>query len=68
MMRAHQYDGIVGIAGCDKSNPGTLMAMARLNLRSIFVYGGTIMPGNWNGTQVTVQGLIDGDVTTVTGN
>jgi dihydroxy-acid dehydratase len=40
MMRAHQYDGIVGIGGCDKSNPGTLMAMARLNLPSIYVYGG----------------------------
>ena len=55
MMRAHQYDGLIGIAGCDKSLPGTLMAMARLNLPSIFVYGGTIMPGNLNGKQVTAQ-------------
>ena len=39
MIRAHQYDAIVGISGCDKSLPGTLMAMARLNLPSIFVYG-----------------------------
>jgi len=47
MVRAHQYDAIVGISGCDKSLPGTLMAMARLNLPSIFVYGGTILPGYW---------------------
>ena len=59
MMRAHRYDGIVGIAGCDKSLPGTLMAMARLNLPSIFVYGGTIMPGIWNGKQVTAQDVFE---------
>lgn len=60
MMRAHQYDGIVGIAGCDKSNPGTLMAMARLNLPSIFVFGGAMMPGNWNGKKVTIQDVFEG--------
>ena len=54
MVRAHQYDAIVGIAGCDKSLPGTMMAMARLNLPSIFVYGGTIMPGMLNGEELTV--------------
>ena len=59
MMRAHQYDGIVGVSGCDKSLPGTLMGMARLNLPSIFVYGGTIMPGNWNGKQVTIQDVYE---------
>ena len=59
MMRAHGYDGLVGISGCDKSLPGTLMAMARLNLPSIFVYGGTIMPGEWNGKQVTVQDVYE---------
>src|SRR5919205_2492849 len=59
MMRAHQYDGIVGISGCDKSLPGTLMGMGRLNLPSIFVYGGTIMPGVWNGKQVTVQDVYE---------
>lgn len=59
MVRAHQYDGIVGISGCDKSLPGTLMGMARLNLPSIFVYGGTIMPGVWNGKQVTVQDVYE---------
>src|SRR5919108_3717786 len=59
MMRAHQYDGIVGVSGCDKSLPGTLMGMGRLNLPSIFVYGGTIMPGLWNGEQVTVQDVYE---------
>jgi len=59
MMRAHQYDAIVGISGCDKSLPGTLMAMARMNLPSIFVYGGTIMPGYWNGKQVTIQDVYE---------
>ncbi|MGI0020724.1 MAG: dihydroxy-acid dehydratase [Nitrososphaera sp.] len=59
MVRAHGYDGIVGISGCDKSLPGTLMGMARLNRPSIFVYGGTIMPGVWNGKQVTVQDVYE---------
>ncbi|HEX9846617.1 MAG TPA: dihydroxy-acid dehydratase [Candidatus Nitrosotenuis sp.] len=59
MMRAHQYDGLVGIAGCDKSLPGTMMAMARLNLPSVFVYGGTIMPGFYNGKQLTVQDVYE---------
>jgi dihydroxy-acid dehydratase len=59
MMRAHQYDALVGISGCDKSLPGTLMGMARLNLPSIFVYGGTIMPGNWNGKDVTIQDVYE---------
>ena len=54
MVRAHQYDAIVGIAGCDKSLPGTMMAMARLNLPSVFVYGGTIMPGMWEGKELTI--------------
>jgi dihydroxy-acid dehydratase len=59
MVRAHQYDGVVGISGCNKSLPGTLMGMGRLNLPSIFVYGGTIMPGVWNGKQVTVQDVYE---------
>jgi len=54
IVSAHQYDGIVGIAGCDKSLPGTMMAMARLNLPSVFVYGGTIMPGMLDGRELTV--------------
>ena len=59
MMRAHQYDGIIGISGCDKSLPGTIMGMARINLPSIFVYGGTIRPGNWHGNQVTIQDVYE---------
>ncbi|HEY6949327.1 MAG TPA: dihydroxy-acid dehydratase [Nitrososphaeraceae archaeon] len=59
MMRAHKYDALVGISGCDKSLPGTIMAMARLNLPSIFVYGGTILPGTWNGKQVTIQDVYE---------
>ena len=54
MVRAHQYDALVGIAGCDKSLPGTMMAMARLNIPSVFVYGGTIMPGVLNGEELTI--------------
>lgn len=59
MVRAHQYDAVIGISGCDKSLPGTLMGMARLNLPAIFVYGGTIMPGNWNGKTVTIQDVYE---------
>lgn len=59
MVRADQYDAVVGLSGCDKSLPGTLMGMARLNLPAIFVYGGTIMPGNWNGKPVTIQDVYE---------
>ena len=59
MVRAHQYDGLVGIAGCDKSLPGSMMAMARLNIPSVFVYGGTIMPGIYEGKQVTIQDVYE---------
>ena len=59
MVRAHQYDGLVGIAGCDKSLPGTMMSMARLNIPSVFVYGGTIMPGIYEGKQVTIQDVYE---------
>jgi len=60
MVFAHGYDALVGIAGCDKSIPGTMMAMARLNVPSVFVYGGTIMPGQWRGKDVTVQDVFEG--------
>ncbi|MBS1706904.1 MAG: dihydroxy-acid dehydratase [Armatimonadetes bacterium] len=55
MMRGHCYDALVGLAGCDKSLPGMLMAMARLNVPSVFVYGGTIMPGRHGNRDVTIQ-------------
>jgi len=54
MVRAHQYDALIGIAGCDKSLPGTMMGMIRLNIPSVFVYGGTIMPGMLDGKELTV--------------
>jgi dihydroxy-acid dehydratase len=59
MVFAHGYDALVGVAGCDKSLPGTIMAMARLNVPSVFVYGGTIMPGRWRGKDVTVQDVFE---------
>ncbi len=60
MMLAHAYDGLAAIAGCDKSLPGMLMAIARVNLPSIFLYGGTIMPGQFHGKDVTVQAVFEG--------
>ena len=60
MMRAHCYDALVGIAGCDKSLPGMLMALARLNLPGIFLYGGTIMPGKFQGRDVTIVDVYEG--------
>ena len=59
MMRAHQYDAFVAIAGCDKSLPGMMLAMARLNLPSVFVYGGTIMPGVYDGRNITLQDVFE---------
>jgi dihydroxy-acid dehydratase len=59
MIRAHEYDGFVGIAGCDKSLPGIMMAMARLNRPSAFVYGGTIMPGVVDGKDITIQDVFE---------
>src|SRR5271165_4219590 len=58
-VRGHAYDALVGIAGCDKSLPGMMMAMVRLNVPSIFIYGGSILPGNFRGQQVTVQDMFE---------
>ena len=58
-MRGHGYDGLVGLAGCDKSLPGMMMAMVRLNVPSIFIYGGSILPGNFRGQIVTVQDMFE---------
>jgi len=58
-MRGHGYDAIVGLAGCDKSLPGMMMAMVRLNVPSIFIYGGSILPGSFRGQQVTVQDMFE---------
>ncbi len=59
-MRGHCYDAMVGIAGCDKSLPGLMMAMLRLNAPSVFVYGGTILPGKFDGRDVTVIDVFEG--------
>ena len=59
-MRGHCYDALVGLAGCDKSLPGMMMAQVRLNVPSIFIYGGSILPGNFRGRNVTVQNVFEG--------
>ena len=58
-MRGHCYDAVVGLAGCDKSLPGMMMAMVRLNTPSVFIYGGSILPGRLNGKDVTVQDVFE---------
>ncbi|MDG2295564.1 MAG: dihydroxy-acid dehydratase [Paracoccaceae bacterium] len=58
-MRGHCYDALVGLAGCDKSLPGMMMAMVRLNVPSVFLYGGSILPGRLDGKDVTVQDVFE---------
>lgn len=59
-VRGHCYDALVGLAGCDKSLPGLMMAMIRLNIPSVFMYGGSILPGNYKGKDVTVVDVFEG--------
>ena len=59
-MRGHCYDAMVGLAGCDKSLPGVMMAMLRLNVPSVFMYGGSILPGKFKGKDVTVVDVFEG--------
>src|SRR5690606_6489430 len=59
-VRGHCYDALVGLAGCDKSLPGLMMAMVRLNIPSIFMYGGSILPGRFRGRDVTVVDVFEG--------
>src|ERR1700720_186676 len=59
-MRGHCYDALVGLAGCDKSLPGMMMAMVRLNVPAIFIYGGSIMPGRFRGHDVTIGDVYEG--------
>ena len=58
-MRGHCYDALVGLAGCDKSLPGMMMSMLRLNVPSVFLYGGSILPGRFEGRDVTVQDVFE---------
>lgn len=59
-MRGHCYDGLVGLAGCDKSLPGMMMVMVRLNVPSVFMYGGTILPGKFRGQDVDIVNVFEG--------
>ena len=59
-VRGHCYDALVGVAGCDKSLPGLMMSMVRLNVPSVFIYGGSILPGRFNGKDVTVVDVFEG--------
>jgi dihydroxy-acid dehydratase len=59
-MRGHCYDALVGVAGCDKSLPGLMMAMLRLNVPSVFLYGGSILPGRFQGRDVTIVDVFEG--------
>ncbi|HYS72724.1 MAG TPA: dihydroxy-acid dehydratase [Thermoplasmata archaeon] len=59
MMHAHRYDALVACAACDKSIPGSIMAMARLNVPSIFTYGGPMLPGRFEGRDVTIQDVFE---------
>ncbi len=58
-VRGHCYDALVGLAGCDKSLPGMMMAMLRLNIPSVFMYGGSILPGKFHGRDVTVVDVFE---------
>ena len=58
-VRGHCYDALVGIAGCDKSLPGLMMSMCRLNVPSVFIYGGSILPGKFKGKDVTVVDVFE---------
>jgi len=58
-IRGHGYDALVGLAGCDKSLPGMMMAMIRLNVPSVFIYGGSILPGTFKGRDVTVVDVFE---------
>lgn len=60
VVRGHAYDALVTFAGCDKTLPGMMMAMVRLNLPSVFVYGGAALPGSWRGRDVTVLDTYEG--------
>ncbi|MBL8630404.1 MAG: dihydroxy-acid dehydratase [Rhodospirillaceae bacterium] len=60
VVRGHAYDAVLGVAGCDKTLPGTMMAMVRLNVPSIFLYGGSTLPGRVNGADVTILDVYEG--------
>ena len=57
--RGHLFDGVVALSGCDKTIPGTVMALCRLNIPSLMIYGGSIMPGQFQGHDVTIQDVFE---------
>jgi len=59
VVNAHGYDGIVAISGCDKTTPGLLMALARINIPSVIMYSGTTLPGNFKGKPITIQDVYE---------
>ncbi|MFZ9636120.1 MAG: dihydroxy-acid dehydratase, partial [Alphaproteobacteria bacterium] len=67
VMRGHAYDALVGFAGCDKTLPGVMMAMVRCNAPSVFVYGGSALPGRWRGRDVTALDSYEGVGAVMTG-
>ncbi len=67
-MRGHSYDALIGLAGCDKSLPGLMMAMVRLNVPSVFMYGGTILPGRFQDRDVTIVDVFEGIGSNAAGN
>ena len=60
MTRGYMFDGIIALSGCDKTIPGTVMALARLNTPSLMLYGGSIAPGNYRGREVSIQDVFEG--------
>src|SRR5208282_4058480 len=58
--RGYLFDAVVAISGCDKTIPGTFMALARLDLPGLMLYGGSIAPGKWHGKDVTIQDVFEG--------
>src|SRR5580693_5556285 len=58
--RGYSFDGVVALSGCDKTIPGTVMALARLDLPGLMLYGGSIAPGKWHGKDVTIQDVFEG--------
>ncbi len=67
-VRGHCYDALVGLAGCDKSLPGLMMSMVRLNVPSVFMYGGSILPGRFRGKDVTIVDVFEGVGANAAGN
>ena len=57
--RGHMFDGVIALSGCDKTIPGCVMALARLDIPSLMLYGGSIMPGHWRGKDVTIQEVFE---------